>query len=310
MSILVVGSVAFDSIETPFGKAEKVIGGSATYFSVAASFFTDVQLVGVIGDDFSDEHLEVFRGRPIDLAGLERVSGGKTFHWSGAYGYDLNVAETRATDLNVFGDFKPNLPESFRKPDVLFLANIDPELQLEVLRQVERPQLVALDTMNYWISSKKKELQRTLAEADLVIINEGEVRQLTGEANLVRGARAILSLGPKTVVIKRGEYGVLMITADRIFAVPAFPLEEVFDPTGAGDTFAGGFLGSLASSKKHDEARLRRSIIFGIVLASFNVEDFSLNRLRSITRADIEKRYRSFRELTEFGDLEVGDFEG
>jgi sugar/nucleoside kinase (ribokinase family) len=303
VSITVVGSVAFDSIETPFGRAEKVIGGSATYFSVAASFFTDVQLVAVIGEDFTDEHLAVFKGRRIDTAGLERVAGGKTFHWSGAYGFDLNVAQTKATDLNVFAGFKPQLPATFRKPDVLFLANIDPELQLDVLRQVERPRLVALDTMNYWISSKKDALAKTMAEVDLVVINEAEVRQLTGEVNLVKGARQILSGGPSTLVIKRGEYGVLMVTRDRIFAVPAYPLESVFDPTGAGDTFAGGFLGYLASCPDHGDVHLRRAIIVGSVLASYNVEAFSLDRLRELTSADIQKRYRQFRELTEFGEL-------
>lgn len=304
MSILVVGSVAFDSIETPFGKAEKVIGGSATYFSVAASFFTDVQLVAVIGEDFTDEHLSVFRERRIDISGLERVSGGKTFHWSGAYGFDLNVAQTRATDLNVFAGFRPNLPKDFRSPDVLFLANIDPELQVDVLRQIRRPRLVALDTMNYWISSKRAALEKTMAEVDLVVINEAEVRQLTDEANLVRGARQILALGPSTIVIKRGEYGVLMVTRDRIFAVPAYPLETVFDPTGAGDTFAGGFLGYLASCRDHDQVAMRRAIIVGSVLASYNVEAFSLDRLRELGPKDIEHRYREFRDLTEFGDFE------
>lgn len=307
MSILVVGSVAFDSIETPFGRAEKVIGGSATYFSVAASFFTEVQLVGVIGDDFQDEHLEVFRGRKIDLSGLERVKGGKTFHWSGAYGFDMNVAETKATHLNVFADFSPHLPDAFRAPDVIFLANIDPDLQLEVLRQVRRPRLVALDTMNYWISSVPEKLKRTVAEVDLVVINEAEVRQLTGKPSLVRGAREILALGPHTVVIKRGEYGVLMVTREKVFAVPAYPLEEVFDPTGAGDTFAGGLLGFLASAGKHDQQVLRRAIIFGSVLASYDVEAFSLDRLRQIDRSDIERRYREFRELTEFEDFDASD---
>jgi sugar/nucleoside kinase (ribokinase family) len=305
VSILVVGSVAFDSIETPFGKAEKVIGGSATYFSVAASYFTDVQLVAVIGEDFTEDHLSVFKGRRIDTSGLERVAGGKTFHWSGAYGFDLNVAETKATDLNVFAGFKPSLPETFRKPDVLFLANIDPELQLDVLRQVERPRLVALDTMNYWITSKREALTKTMAAVDLVVINEAEVRQLTGEVNLVKGARALVALGPRTIVIKRGEYGVLMVTGERIFAVPAYPLESVFDPTGAGDTFAGGFLGYLASCRAHEDVHLRRAIIAGSVLASYDVEAFSLDRLRELTSKDIEHRYREFRELTEFGDLET-----
>lgn len=304
MSILVVGSVAFDSIETPFGRADKVIGGSATYFSVAASYFTSVMLVGVIGEDFTEEHLEVFRNRPIDLSGLERVPGGETFHWSGAYGFDLNVAETRATDLNVFASFSPKLPDSFKKPNAVFLANIDPELQLDVLRQIERPGLVALDTMNYWISSKKSELEATIREVDLILINEAEVRQLTGEVNLIRGARKILAMGPRTLVIKRGEYGVLMVGPDRVFAVPAYPLEEVFDPTGAGDTFAGGFLGYLAAGRDFGEARLRRAIIAGSVLASYNVEAFSLDRLRQLTREDIGRRYQAFRDLTEFAALD------
>jgi sugar/nucleoside kinase (ribokinase family) len=303
MSILVTGSVAFDSIETPFGKAERALGGSATYFSVAASFFSPVQLVGVVGDDFTDEDAKVFEGRNIDTSGLVRVAGGKTFHWSGAYSYDLNVAETRDTQLNVFADFKPELPESFRTPDVLFLANIAPELQLDVLNQVERPRLVALDTMNFWISSKKEALEKVIAAVDLMVINEGEVRQFTGEANLVRGARQIIELGPKTLVIKRGEYGVLMITRERLFAVPGYPLESVFDPTGAGDSFAGGFLGYLASADEHDDRELRRAIIFGSVVASFNVESFSLDRLREISREDIDRRYREFRALTHFEDI-------
>lgn len=300
MSILVVGSVAFDSIETPFGKAERVIGGSATYFSVAASHFAPVQLVAIVGDDFGDDELAVFSGRHIDLTGLVRVAGGKTFHWSGEYGFDLNVAKTRDTQLNVFADFKPQLPDNFRSPDVLFLANIDPVLQLDVLRQVKRPRLVALDTMNYWITSARDALSRVLSEVDLVIINEAEVRQLTGDANLVKGARAILRLGPKTLVIKRGEYGVLMVTADAIFAAPAYPLEEVFDPTGAGDTFAGGFIGYLASQPGMSEREMRRAVIYGSILASFTVEKFSLQRLAEVSPDDIRDRYDAFRRLTTF----------
>jgi sugar/nucleoside kinase (ribokinase family) len=305
MPILVVGSVAFDSLQTPFGKAEKCIGGSATYFSVAASFFTPVDLVGIVGDDFTDEHLSVFEGRNINLDGLERVQGAKTFFWAGEYGYDLNVAQTRDTQLNVFADFKPQLNERQRKADVLFLANIDPELQLDVLHQCEpRPRLVALDTMNYWISSKRDALERVFREVDLILVNEAEVRQFTGEANLIKGARQILDLGPQTLVVKRGEYGVLMITKSAIFAAPAYPLETVFDPTGAGDTFAGGFLGYLASRPNADERELRRAIIFGSVLASFTVEKFSLDRLREITVADIHQRYTDFRALTHFDDFE------
>lgn len=306
MSILVVGSIAFDSIETPFGRTDKALGGSATYFSVAASYFTPVQVVGVVGDDFGDDEMSIFEGRQIDTSGIERVPG-QTFFWSGSYGFDLNVANTRDTQLNVFADFRPQLPSHFRSPDVLFLANIAPELQLDVLSQVERPRLVALDTMNYWISSAKDALERVIREVDLLIINEGEVRQFTGEHNLIRGSRALLELGPKTVVIKRGEYGVLMIRSDRLFAIPAYPLEDVFDPTGAGDTFAGGFLGYLASCPSHDEKDLRRSIIFGSVLASYNVEAFSLNRLREISRPDILRRYSEFRQLTHFDDVELSE---
>ena len=276
MPILVVGSVAFDALQTPFGKVDRCIGGSATYFSVAASFFTEVSLVAVVGDDFTDEDAAVFQGRNIDTSGLQRIAGAKTFFWSGEYGYDL-----------------------------LFLANIDPDLQYGVLKQADRPRLVALDTMNYWIASKHAELERVLREVDLAIVNEAEVRQFTGEANLVKGCRQILALGPSTLVVKRGEYGVLMITREAIFAAPAYPLENVFDPTGAGDTFAGGFLGYLASRREVHDKELRRAIIFGSVLASFTVEKFSLDRLREITLRDIHERYADFRALTHFEDFEV-----
>jgi sugar/nucleoside kinase (ribokinase family) len=303
MSILVVGSVAFDSIETPFGKAERALGGSATYFSVAASFFAPVQLVAVVGDDFGRDDMEVFRGRTIDTSGLSRVDGGKTFHWSGEYGFDLNTAVTRDTQLNVFADFRPILPDAFRRPDVVFLANIDPELQNEVLDQVRRPRLIALDTMNFWIESKPEALEKVIGRVDMMLINEGELRQYTNEPNLVKGARMLLDRGPERIVIKRGEYGVLMVTRDRIFAAPAYPLENVFDPTGAGDTFAGGFLGYLASSREHDDRDVRRAVVFGSVLASFNVESFSMDRLRQISIGDIERRYREFRTLTHFEDI-------
>jgi len=305
MSILVVGTVAFDNIQTPFGKAERCLGGSATYFSVAASFFTDVDLIAVVGDDFTGEDCSIFRGRRINLDGLERVPGAKTFFWSGEYGYDLNVAKTRDTQLNVFADFHPKLSEKQRRAEVLFLANIHPELQMDVLHQAKKPRLVALDTMNLWIATKRDALEKAFREVDLVVINEAETRQFTGQANLVKGAREILALGPTTIVIKRGEYGVLMITPDAAFAVPAYPLEAIFDPTGAGDTFAGGFLGYLAACKNHDERELRRAIIFGSVLASFTVEKFSLDRLREITLGDIQERYRAFRALTHFEDFEA-----
>src|SRR5215213_7432009 len=304
MSILVVGSVAFDALQTPFGKIDRCIGGSATYFSVAASFFTPVDIVAVIGDDFTEEDASVFKGRNINLDGLQRVPGQKTFFWSGEYGFDLNVAKTRDTQLNVFADFKPNLTEKQRNTDVLFLANIQPELQLDVLHQTKRPRLVALDTMNLWIASAREALERVFRAVDLIIINEAEVRQFTNEPNLIKGARQILALGPQTLVIKRGEYGVIMVTKDAIFAAPAYPLENVFDPTGAGDTFAGGFLGYLASRAEIHDRELRRAIIFGSVLASFTVEKFSLDRLREISLSDVHERYSDFRALTHFDDFE------
>lgn len=305
LSILVVGSVAFDALKTPFGEIDRAIGGSATYFSVAASFFTPVELVAVVGDDFTDQDMAVFQGRKINTEGLQRVKGARTFFWSGEYGYDLNVARTRDTQLNVFADFKPVLTETQKNSDVLFLANIDPELQMDVLRQTKRPRIVALDTMNYWITSKRDSLERIFSKVDLIIINEAEVRQYMNDSNLVKSARAILSLGAKALIIKRGEYGVLMITPESVFAAPAYPLESVFDPTGAGDTFAGGFLGYLASRKTMSDREIRRAIIFGSVLASYTVEKFSLDRLREITLADIERRYQEFRKLTHFEDFEV-----
>ena len=305
MSILVVGTVAFDSIKTPFGKAERCLGGSATYFSVAASFFTAVDLIAVIGDDFTDEDMSIFRGRRINLDGLQHVHGAKTFFWAGEYGFDLNVAKTRDTQLNAFAEFHPRLNERQRNAEVLFLANIHPELQMDVLHQAKRPRLVALDTMNLWIDTKHEALENAFRQVDMVVINEAETRQFMREPNLVKAARGILALGPRTIVIKRGEYGAMMITKDVVFAAPAYPLENVFDPTGAGDTFAGGFLGYLASRREHNDREMRRAIIFGSVLASFTVEKFSLDRLREITLADIQERYRDFRALTHFEDCEV-----
>jgi sugar/nucleoside kinase (ribokinase family) len=304
MGIVVVGTVAFDTVETPFGKGENVLGGSATYFSTSASFFSDVSLVAVVGEDFPEEHLAFLRSREIDLQGLQRIPG-KTFHWSGRYGYDLNEAQTLDTQLNVLMDFKPELPADYRKTDVLFLANIDPELQLQVLDQVEKPRLTACDSMNFWISSKPEALKEVMKRVDIVVINEGEARMLTGEANLVKAARQIIALGCKRLVVKRGEYGVLMFTADTVFAAPAWPLEEVFDPTGAGDTFAGGFMGYLANTGDLSEDGIRQALIFGSVMASFNVEDFSLERMKRLTYPDIEARYRSFKGLTSFRDVGV-----
>ena len=302
MSILVVGSVAYDTVETPFGRAEKVLGGSASFFSVAASFFAPVNLVAVVGDDFGERAMSAFRDRPIDTSGLERTAG-KTFHWQGKYSYDLNSRETVCTDLNVFEFFQPRIPDGYRRSEHVFLGNIDPVLQRQVLDQVERPRLVACDTMNFWISGKPEELKKTLAAVDVLLINDAEARQLSGEWNVVKAARAIRAMGPHTLVIKKGEHGVLMFSGEGFFAAPAYPLEEVFDPTGAGDTFAGGFLGYLAGSPKVDESALRRAVIMGSTLASFCVEAFSLDRLLTLSRAEIDARYRLFKRLTHFEEV-------
>jgi sugar/nucleoside kinase (ribokinase family) len=258
--------------------------------------------VAVVGEDFPEEHVSFLKSREIDLQGLQRIPG-KTFHWSGKYGYDLNEAQTLDTQLNVLLDFKPELPATYRNTDVLFLANIDPELQLQVLDQVEKPRLTACDSMNFWISSKPEALKEVMRRVDIVVINEGEARMLTGEANLVKAARQMINQGCKRLVVKRGEYGVLMFTADTVFAAPAWPLEEVFDPTGAGDTFAGGFMGYLANTGDLSEEGIRQALVFGSVMASFNVEDFSLNRMKRLTYPEIEARYRSFKGLTSFRDL-------
>ena len=302
MSILVVGSVAYDTVETPVGKAERVLGGSASFFSVAASFFVPVNLVAVVGNDFGEEQLAAFRGRPIDLEGLERMEG-QTFHWGGKYSLDLNSRETLFTDLNVFEFFKPKIPASYRTSEVVFLGNIDPVLQRQVLSQVERPQLVACDTMNFWIDGKPDELRETLRQVQVLLINDAEARELSGEWNLVKAARAVRKMGPRTLVVKKGEHGVLMFTEDGCFAAPAYPLEEVFDPTGAGDTFAGGFLGYLASTGEQGDAALRRAVVVGSTLASFCCEAFSLDRLLTLTRTEIDERYREFQDLTRFESL-------
>ena len=302
MDILVIGSVAFDSVETPFGRGDDVLGGSATYFSTSASFFTGVQLVAVVGEDFPEEPKEFLSSRGVDLAGLQ-TRPGETFRWKGRYGYDLNEAQTLETHLNVFETFHPQLPEFYRKAEYVFLANIDPELQLEVLNQVERPKLIACDTMNFWIEGKREALVRTLGHVDILVINEAEVRQLADEANLVKASRAVLAMGPKTLVVKRGEYGVLVFTEHSIFSAPAYPLEEVFDPTGAGDTFAGGFMGYLAATNNLSDETIRKATVFGSVMASFTVEDFSLNRLRKLSWSEVEDRFRRFQTLTAFEGL-------
>ena len=302
MSILVVGSVAYDTVETPFGKAEKVLGGSASFFAVAASFFAPVNLVGVVGDDFGEKELGAFAGRPIDTEGLEHASGA-TFHWQGKYSYDLNARETLRTDLNVFEFFKPKIPARYCRSEYVFLGNIDPTLQRDVLDQVEKPRLVACDTMNFWISGKPEELRETLKRVDVLLLNDAEVRELSGEWNIVKAARAIRAMGPHTLIVKKGEHGVLMFSKEGSFAAPAFPLETVFDPTGAGDTFAGGFLGYLAGSPSQDEEALRRAVIMGTTLASFCVEAFSLDRLLKLRREEIDERFRLLKRLTHFESL-------
>jgi len=295
--LLVVGSVALDSVETPFGKVHEVLGGSATYFSYAASFFTQVRLVATVGEDFPEPHLRLLEDRGVDVHGLE-TSRGKTFRWVGQYGYDLNEAKTLDTQLNVLAEFRPKLGEALQRVPFLFLANIDPELQLDVLRQMkERPRLVALDTMNFWIQGKQEALRRVLEQVDVITINDGEARQLASEPNLIRAARAIASMGPRTVVVKRGEYGALMLADDTFFFVPAYPLESVYDPTGAGDTFAGGFMGYLAAQDRIDGPAMRRAVVYGSVMASFTVEDFSLTRLTRLKPADIADRYAAFHDL-------------
>jgi sugar/nucleoside kinase (ribokinase family) len=298
-SLVVVGSVAIDSIKTPFGERERSLGGSATHFSVSASFFTDVSVVAVIGDDFTAEDEVVFHERKINTAGLQRVSGGKTFRWVGEYDFDLNTARTLDTQLNVFADFKPELSDKLKQAPFLFLGNIQPTLQREV-REQSNARFVAMDTMNFWINHTRDELLKTITVVDALIINDAEVRQLTQEANLIRAARNILALGPKLLIVKRGEYGAAYFTKESFFATTAYPLEAVFDPTGAGDSFAGGFMGYLAQADKIDDHTLRRGIIYGSVMASFNVEEFSCDRLRRLTPAEVKTRFHEFKEFTHF----------
>jgi sugar/nucleoside kinase (ribokinase family) len=297
MSVVVVGSVALDSVRTPFGKRAEALGGSATYFSYSASFFTDVKLVGVVGKDFPKVHVDLLRKKGVDLAGLQ-VADGDTFRWSGAYEYDLNEAKTLDTRLNVFERFQPHLPPAYRDTDAVFLANIDPDLQLGVLSQVRRPRLVAADTMNLWIATKKPSVLKLCRQIDILILNDGEARQLTGQASLVRAGRLIRSWGPRYVVIKKGEHGALLFSNSSVFTAPAFPLEEVFDPTGAGDTFAGGFIGFLNKNGNRLTDRLLHQALFvGTVMASFNVEKFSLDRLKTVTPAEIRQRLKKLQAL-------------
>jgi sugar/nucleoside kinase (ribokinase family) len=302
LSILVVGSVALDTVKTPFGEVREALGGSATHFSVSASFWSPVRVVAVVGEDFTAAHRQPLVDRKIDLAGLTTAKG-RTFRWSGSYGDDLNSAQTLDTQLNVFATFRPEIPAEWRNTPLLFLANIDPELQWDVLEQVHGAKLVAADTMNYWIDSKPDALKKLLTRVDVLLINDGEIRQLTGERNLLRAVAAVREMGPKAVVVKRGEHGVLVIEGTSAFALPAFPLDNVLDPTGAGDAFAGGFLGYLASEGLDADRDLRRAAVVGSVMASYQVEDFSLDRLKRLTHAEIRDRYGRFQELTRFKPL-------
>ena len=304
MSVLVVGSVAYDSVETPYGSRTDALGGSATYFSISGSYFSRVSVIAVVGDDFRPEHLQLLESHRIDTCGLERRAG-KTFRWSGVYGAeDVNTRETLDTQLNVFAEFSPRLSPEQRRQPFLFLANINPQLQMDVLEQMEeRPRLVAMDTMNYWIGGEKGPLTSVVEATDVLFVDEGEARSFAGEVNLVRAARRIQGLGPHTVVIKRGEHGVLLFHEDRLFAVPAFPLETVVDPTGAGDSFAGGFIGYLAATLDLSHEGFRRAAVLGSVMGSFNVESFSADRLSSLTRDEVYERFLAFSRLLEFTPL-------
>ena len=299
MTVLVVGSVALDSVETPFGKAENVIGGSGTFFSASASHLSPVQLVGVVGDDFPMAQLEPLQKRGVDMAGLEQATG-ESFRWRGRYRHDLNSAETLETRLGVFSHFSPKIPDQFKSAPFVFLANIDPRLQLDVLKQVQRPKLVACDTMNFWIESRRPDIVELIKHVDLITLNDGEARQLTDCANLVKAARWIMAHGPKMVIIKKGEHGAFLFKEKSIFFAPAYPLEEVFDPTGAGDSFAGGFMGYLARTGDLSDANLRRAVVYGSAMGSFAVEKFSVQRLLEITPADIAARVGEFRQLVAF----------
>jgi sugar/nucleoside kinase (ribokinase family) len=301
MSLVVVGSIAFDAVKTPFGEREKMLGGSAVHFSLAASFFTDVRVVGPVGEDFGEAEYEVLHSRGVNTDDIEQVPGGETFFWKGEYGWDLNDRETLATELGVFGEFEPKLSDASKSAETLFLANIQPDLQRSVRRLCDGARLVGLDSMNLWIDTARDSLVRTIGEVDLVFMNDAEIRQLTEQPNLVRGARALMDMGPRVIVAKQGEYGAALFSGDDFFAMPAYPLEDVFDPTGAGDCFAGGFLGYLAAQgagAAEDDGELRRAMTYGSVLGSFCVEEFGTERVSRLTREEIDDRYEQFRHIT------------
>ena len=303
MSLLVVGSVALDTIETPFGSVKEAVGGSATYISAAASYFVNpVRLVGVVGGDFPREGMAFLEERNVDLEGLEVIRGGKTFRWSGRYHYDLNERDSLSTDLNVFESFDPKIPERFRKMRNVCLGNIDPVLQRKVLQQLESPRLVVCDTMNYWINGKREELEKTLKMINVLILNDSEARLLSREPNLIKASKVIRGMGPSVVIIKKGEHGALLLTEQMVFSAPAYPMENIFDPTGAGDSFAGGFIGWLARTEDMSEENLKRAVIYGSTLASFCVEKFGVAGLADLTYLGIQDRFREFRELSRFDE--------
>ena len=301
-TILIVGSVALDNVKTPFGEVKDALGGAAVYSSIAASYFAPVRLVGVVGTDFPEKHMRFLSSRGIDLAGLQSMSG-KTFRWTGYYEFDLNQAHTLDTQLNVFQHFRPDIPEEYRESKYVFLANIDPDLQLQVLDQIKSPKLTVCDTMNFWIEHKKDSLLEVLKRVDVVFMNDAEVRQLCGTFSLIKAAQEIRKLGPSVVIVKKGEHGAVMVSDGSYFAAPSYPLEEVIDPTGAGDSFAGGFIGYVASSDDISEGNLRKATVYGSTLASFNVQDFSLKRLSSLTLKDISTRYGEFQDIAHFEAL-------
>ncbi len=303
MAILVVGSIGLDNIKTPFGEVKNLLGGSAVHFSVAASIVGEVRLVGVVGKDFNESYIKYLEKRHIDLEGLE-IKEGKTFHWEGYYEYDMNHAHTVKTELNVFQHFKPKIPERYKNSEYVFLANIDPFLQLEVLRQIKSPKLIVADTMNYWIESKREMLLEVIKKIDIMLLNDSEARELMRTPNLVKAAKKIMSLGPKTVIIKKGEHGAIMFNSNNsIFIAPAFPLEDLIDPTGAGDSFAGGMISFLSKQDVINEMNLRKAVVFGTVIASFTVQNFGTKALDNITYNDIKLRYRQLSKFTSFSDL-------
>jgi sugar/nucleoside kinase (ribokinase family) len=303
VSVLVVGSLALDSIETPFGSAKDKVGGSATFISAAASYFSSpIRLVGVVGGDFPQEGIDFLERRNVDLEGLQVIREGKTFRWAGRYHYDLNERDTLSTDLNVFEKFDPVIPEKYRKNNVICLGNIDPVLQRRVLDQLEKPRFVVCDTMNYWIERKNEELRETLKQINVLILNDSEARLLSHEPNLFKAGRAIRQMGPSVVIVKKGEHGALLLTDQLVFSAPAYPMENIFDPTGAGDAFAGGFVGWLARTDDMSEENLKRAVIYGSTLASFCVEKFGVDGLADLTYLSIQDRFRQFRELSRFDE--------